>query len=344
MTSLNGAAMTASFSTAAVERRSQLDYWREVVCATFVRLGVERIGAERARRPAGFRGEVTAQDVGGLQVATVVSEPHAVFRSPTMIRRSPEDDVMVNLAVRGPACVAQGGREAVLRPGDFTVHDSARPCRIACPEPFTLVVLKMPRDLFAACCPLPPGATATAIPGDRGAGALFASVLRGLPARVGGVPAGAAEQAGIDVLELLGAVLSDLAGGAGRAAVPRRAQLLRARRFITSNLSDPDLSPAAVAEALGLSVRYLYLIFHEQSTSPFRWILDRRLERAAALLADPGQAGRSITGVAFGVGFKDSSHFSRAFKDRYGVGPRDYRRRLGNGAPSNRGACSAAGG
>src|SRR5215831_2795180 len=185
--------MTVTFSTAAVDTRSQLDYWREVVCATFVCLGVERIGAERARRPAGFRGEVTAQDVGGVQVATVVSEPHAVFRSSAMIRRSPEDDVMVNLAVRGPACVAQGGREAILRPGDFTVHDSARPCRIACPEPFTLVVLKVPRDLFAAYCPLPPGATATAIPGDRGAGALFASVLRGLPAR-GGVPAGAAEQ------------------------------------------------------------------------------------------------------------------------------------------------------
>jgi AraC-like DNA-binding protein len=325
--------MTVTFSTAAVDQRSQLDYWREVVCATFVRLGVERMGAARARRPAGFRGEVTAQGAGCVQVATVVSEPHAVFRSPAMIRRSPEDDVMVNLAVRGPACVAQGGREAILRPGDFTVHDSARPCRIACPEPFTLVVLKAPRDRFLAHCALPGGATATAIPGDRGAGALFASVLRGLPARVSGGAAGAAEQAGTDVLELLGAVLSDPAGGAGRAAVPRRAQLLRARRFITSNLSDPDLSPTTVAQALGLSARYLYLIFHEQSTSPFRWILDRRLERAAALLADPGRAGLSITGIAFGVGFKDSSHFSRAFKDRYGVGPRDYRRDQGKSAP-----------
>ena len=319
--------MTLSFSTATVDQRSQLSYWREVVCATFVRLGVERIGDERARRPAaGFRGEVTAQGVGSMQVATVVSEPHAVFRSAAMIRRSPEDEFMVNLAIRGSALVAQGGREAVLRPGDFAVHDSARPCRIACARPFMLLVLKVPRDLFASHCQLPAGATATAIRGDRGAGALFASVLRGLPARTRGEPPGAAGQAGINVLELLATVLSDLAGGGRPVAVPREAQLLRARRFITDHLGDPDLSPATVAAALGLSVRYLDLIFAEERTSPFRWMQERRLDRAAGLLADPGQQSRTITGIAFGVGFKDSSHFSRAFKDRYGVGPRDYRR------------------
>jgi AraC-like DNA-binding protein len=288
--------------------------------------------AERAPHAAGFRAGVTVQGLGSLQLATVTSEPHAVFRSAAMIRRSPEDgEFMINLGLRGPVRVAQDGREAILRPGDFAVHDSARPCRIACDRPFTLMVLKVPRDLFASHCGLLPGATATAISGERGAGALFSSVLRGLPGRTRGDSPEAAGQAGINVLELLATVLSDLAGGARAAAVPREAQLLRARRFITEHLGDPDLSPATVAEALGLSVRYLHLIFAEQYTSPFRWTQERRLDRAAGLLADPGQAGRSITGIAFEVGFKDSSHFSRAFKDRYGIGPRDYRRY--HGAP-----------
>jgi AraC-like DNA-binding protein len=314
--------MTVSFSTATVDRRSQLSYWREVVCATFVRLGVERTGEPAA----GFRAGVTVQGLGGLRLATIDSQPHAVFRSPAMIRRSPEDDFMVNLAIRGSALVTQDGREAVLCPGDFAVHDSARPCRIACPRPFTLLVLKVPRDLFASHCRLPTGATATAISGDRGAGALFASLLRGLPARTLGEPPGAAGQAGIDVLELLATVLSDPAGGGRPAAVPREAQLLRARRFITDHLGDPDLSPATMAGALGLSVRYLHLLFAEERTSPSRWMQERRLERAAGLLADQQQAGRTITEIAFAVGFSGSAHFSRAFKDRYGVGPRDYRR------------------
>ena len=312
--------MTVSFSTATVDQRSQLSYWREVVCATFVQLGVERL-----QRPAvGFRGEVTAQSLGGLRVATVVSEPHAVFRSAEMIRWSPEDDFLVNLAIRGRAVVAQDGREAVLRPGDFTVYDSARPYRIHCPDPFRLLVLKIPRGLFASHCQLPPGATAAAVQGDRGVGALFSSLLRSLPAHTPGLPPEVVGQVGVNVLELLGTVLSDLASDV-RPALPREAQLLRARRYITDHLSDPGLSPATVAEALGLSVRYLHLLFQTESTSPFRWILERRLELAARLLADPRQASRSITNIAFAVGFKDASHFTRVFKHRYAVGPRDYR-------------------
>jgi AraC-like DNA-binding protein len=320
--------MTVRFSTATVEPRSQLSYWREVVCATFVGLDVEPL-----RQPAaGFRAEVTAHGLGGMRVATVTSQPHAVVRSPAMIRSSPDDDIFVNLAVRGTALTAQDGREAMLRPGDFTYYDSARPCRIACPGPFRLVVLKIPRDLFTLHCKPPPGATATAIRGDRGVGSLFSSLLRDVPARTSGLADGVAEQVGVSVLDLLTTALSEHATGV-RPALPREAQLLRARRFITDHLSDPALSPSVVADALGMSVRYLHALFQADSTSPFRWILERRLEVAARLLADPRQAGRTVSSIAFGVGFKDTSHFSRAFKDRYGVGPRGYRHRGLDGLP-----------
>src|ERR1700683_1624620 len=219
------AAMTVSFSTATVDQQSQLSYWREVVCATFVWLDVER-----PQRPAlGFRAEVTAQNLGRLRVATVVSEPHAVVRSPTMIRRSPDNDFFINVAISGRAVVTQDGREAILRPGDFTVYDSARPCRIACPDPFRLLVLKIPRDMFASHCQLQSKATAIAVQGDRGAGGLFSSLVRCLPAYTQDLPAEVVGQVGINVLDLLATALSDICGGF-RPALPRAAQLLRARR------------------------------------------------------------------------------------------------------------------
>ena len=58
--------MAVRFSTAEVGRRSQLDYWREVVCATFFALDVERSGPSRT----GFRGEITAQSLDRLRIAT----------------------------------------------------------------------------------------------------------------------------------------------------------------------------------------------------------------------------------------------------------------------------------
>lgn len=90
-------------------------------------------------------------------------------------------------------------------------------------------------------------------------------------------------------------------------------------------VADQDLSPTGVAQAPRVSVRYLYLLFQAEGTSPARWILERRLEQASRLLADSRRADWTITDIAFSVGFKDASHFTRAFKNTHGCCPREYR-------------------
>jgi AraC-like DNA-binding protein len=56
--------------------------------------------------------------------------------------------------------------------------------------------------------------------------------------------------------------------------------------------------------------------------TPGRWLLNRRLEYATELLRS---AGKSVTQIAFESGFEDVSHFSRAFKGRYGQSPSQFR-------------------
>lgn len=311
--------MTLNFSTAPLDSRAQLDYWREVVCTTFVEYEMDV-----PRHPsAGFRGQVTAQTVGGMGVARVVSDPHTVFRSPTLIRRSGEDDLLVNLAVQGRVTVAQRGREALLRPGDFTVYDSALPCRIACLDPFELIVLKVPRPLFDAHVPLAQDTMATPVPGDRGVGALVAPFLHSLTVHARALLPDTSARIGTTLLELLATALSDRSAAGGRLKAPGVVHRDRARRYILDHIADPDLSPAVIAQALGISARYLHAIFQADDTSPSRWILRQRIHMAARLLAAPG---RSVTDIAYAVGFKDASHFTRAFKSHHGVSPREYRR------------------
>jgi len=313
--------MTVSYSTASVEDAAQLDYWRDIVCATFVQLELE----PPPQRSGRFRGHVTAQDLDCVQIATVTADPHAVVRTPAAIRRAREDDFFVNLTVRGSLALTQDGREALLRPGDFTVYDSARPCRITGLGRFELIVVKVGRQAFQAHCALPKDATATVVRGDGGAGALLGPFLRALTAHAAGLPPEVVPRVGANVLELLGTALAERAGPGPRHAAPLPAQLQRARRYILNHLAEPGLSPASVAAALGVSVRYLHGMFHAEGTSPLRWAQEQRLGQAARLLADPGQAGRSITDIAFSVGFTDTSHFTRSFKRRYGTGPRAYR-------------------
>ena len=56
------------------------------------------------------------------------------------------------------------------------------------------------------------------------------------------------------------------------------------------------------------------------------YLRTRRLERCRLDLTSPMFASLSISEICFRWGFNGSAHFSRAFKDRYGVSPRDYRK------------------
>ena len=56
-------------------------------------------------------------------------------------------------------------------------------------------------------------------------------------------------------------------------------------------------------------------------TSPYRYLLMRRLDFARKLLAQ----GRSLVGVALEAGFADQAHFSRMFKATFGITPARYR-------------------
>jgi len=57
-------------------------------------------------------------------------------------------------------------------------------------------------------------------------------------------------------------------------------------------------------------------------TSPGRWLVGRRLSHAMSLLQ---HTQLSITQISFECGFEDLSHFSRAFKDKFGRNPSAYR-------------------
>lgn len=98
------------------------------------------------------------------------------------------------------------------------------------------------------------------------------------------------------------------------------------REYIDANLSDPLLSPATIAAAHFISTRHLHNVFHESGTTVASWIRSQRLEGARRDLRDPLHAGKSVGAVAAHWGFLDAAHFSRTFRDAFGVPPSDWRR------------------
>ena len=59
--------------------------------------------------------------------------------------------------------------------------------------------------------------------------------------------------------------------------------------------------------------------------SPINYLIERRIREASKLLRS---TDRSITDIAFDVGFSDSNYFSRQFRKAVGLSPRQYRSQL----------------
>ena len=107
----------------------------------------------------------------------------------------------------------------------------------------------------------------------------------------------------------------------------RNLALIRIKDFVERNLGDFDLDPTAVAAALKFFSRYINQLLETEGTSLSRYIWRRRLEMAASDLENNGLDSLSISTIALNNGFNDLSHFNKAFRERFGELPRNYRRK-----------------
>jgi acetamidase/formamidase/AraC-like DNA-binding protein len=103
------------------------------------------------------------------------------------------------------------------------------------------------------------------------------------------------------------------------------ALLRRICQTIERTLDDPDLTPARVAQAEGISERYLQKLFESTGDNFTHYLRERRLQRAYADLSSPAEAHHSVSEIAFRYGFNDAAHFSRAFRERFGMPPSIFR-------------------
>jgi AraC-like DNA-binding protein len=108
----------------------------------------------------------------------------------------------------------------------------------------------------------------------------------------------------------------------GARAAARALMLNQVRRYVEANLHQQELSPSGVVEALQLRRATLYRGFeHEGGLGAY--IRNRRLREAAADLVKYPQL--QVIDIAYGLGFKSASDFTRAFRRAYGMSPQDMR-------------------
>jgi AraC-like DNA-binding protein len=307
-------------STDAVPLSHRRPYWRDLVCNTFVDLACE------IDRPETFHGRIEKWQGASLAYSTVKANAHHVSRDRERIARSTDDHFLLSLQISGTGLLGQDGRHAILHPGDFAIYDVTRPYRLLFDDEFEQLVMQIPRAQIARRLFDAENLTAVSVDGQQGAGRLASTLIAQTASQLAALDARSLEQAQSCVLDLAANALAASTGQ--RSEIVSESQELTVRRilhYIDERLGDPALTCELVARENGISERYLRKLFQNKGHGVAEWIWSRRLEKAREDLRNPRLAHRSITSVAYDWGFKDTGHFSRAFKTRFGETPREAR-------------------
>ncbi|MFE9445143.1 AraC family transcriptional regulator [Streptomyces sp. NPDC006602] len=235
----------------------------------------------------------------------------------------------LGLQVRGSAAVFHQGTKVLLEAGDLVFCDPVRLRFLPLGDGCQWMVFRMPlRHLGVSESDLRRLA-GVPVRGGEGVGAMVSIFLSALAAgaefhgsRIGDrLTRSALDLVTVLVMELLAKESGPEASDGSRVGSET---LTRIKEFIEANLTDPDLSPQSIALAHHVSVRYLHKLFQNDGTTVSQWMRQRRLNLSRQELSRTGNQRLTVAAVARRSGFTSPSHFSRVFRDAYGMSPSEW--------------------
>ena len=289
------------------------------------------------RDPARFHGSLDIRTLGEVGLSRLRTEPVQYERQRHHIATADEEQYLITIPLRAPVEFRQMDREVRCDPGGFLLERGDEPYRFSYGSANDLCVLKVAKSVLAEKLRDPDRFCALVFDGRCGLGGLFTGMVQQVEQIA---PDLAGPVLGRHLIELLALSLdhstdagvgSAAGSGAGSGAVSavRAAHLRRAKDVVRRSLSHPDLSPGRVADACGISKRYLHELFAAENATVAQHIREQRLIAARDLLQmpDPGP----LSDVAYRFGFSDQAQFSRLFKAMFGQTPSGFRAVQGRG-------------
>lgn len=300
------------FNTFDVAPEQRRRYWNDLAERRFA-------GSQVDASYADFSGQMWSWNMGQLGMLRPRTNPCRVTRTPLL---GQEPRLILHLQCRGNGEYSQAGASARLAPGDAVLCSADDPYVIDLSRHETMVA-EFPRHLLAdRVCGLD-DKLVTRLTGTSPSLRILHDFLLSLWQQ------GYREEHHLGWEDEVGSVFSDLLAMALRGAdfenakrtEPALAQ--RVRAIVDARLQDPQFTSSAIAQDCDISVRAVQMVFAALGTTPSAYIQERRLVRAAEKLVSYPEA--TITQIAFDHGFNDSAYFTRCFRRRNGVTPREFR-------------------
>lgn len=303
------------------------DQWHASVLGSFCAMDIHYDRSED------FRGELLDTTLNRLHMARIGSSGVDVQRQRHHIGHNDQAHYLVKFQLTGTGLVEQRGHRALLNPGDFVLCSSIEPYRLRFDAQYQQAVIAIPQPLMLEMYRSVDDILGVRMGYESATNSLLSQFVSSVMSRVDQLDPHIIARLEANILDLL---VTSLHGSnpstmqtpnIGRSS---SGHLASVKRLIALNLTNSGLTTDFIAEAEGISKRYLHLLFKSEETSLSRYIQRQRLEACRSALTDPSSNQLSTTDIALQWGFSDVSHFCRCFKAAYGVTPRQYKLKAQN--------------
>jgi AraC family transcriptional regulator, positive regulator of tynA and feaB len=309
-----------SFSTASLPVHRRLEYWNDL------NGNAPSPTVTDATQLSNFCPSLSRTSVDYLWLGVVCSSPAVVHHAHEHVARTREALFFLHIQLQGSSRHQQDGRVAELQMGDFTLLDSTRPYQMTFDAANEVLVLGIADAMLRRHLACPERLAAIRMSGQESLNSLLSDFALGLWRRSEGLELGSAgDNLANALLSLTAAAYAGVEDTAPVGSAHLEALRLSIIHHIEKHLCDCDLSPNSIAAMLKRSARYVHAIFTRGDETVSRYILRRRLEECARVLASRPHRARSVSAIAFDYGFSSCTNFGKVFREHYGVTPTEYR-------------------
>jgi AraC-like DNA-binding protein len=284
-------------------------------------MGLPAISPEMAvPETADYHERLTWQGLDDMLVVSRVSGVHSVHFSRPSLDGGWAKFMLVCQVTAGSIRITDTHNDVVIGPGMICVRDFGDAWRYSSDEETTARFLLFPKQALSEVSferLTPFVAVGSSSPEAR----LLVAQLDVLGDTAGTLTSKAAKRARNSTLHLIRGILDAELSAEVRSSHIRS----RAERYIDRHLRDQSLDPNTIAKDLGVSLRTLHRAFAESDESVMAYVRRRRLDHARIEMTTQ-DSSVTITYLAARWQFADAAHFSRAFRQRFGLTPTQYRK------------------
>jgi AraC-like DNA-binding protein len=273
-----------------------------------------------------FGAELSIGRLGPVKLAKLYVDRCSIERTTRHLAESPRLYSFL-LQASGSSVFYHYGREAQLSEGDFVLCDTGMPHHFTTFNPSVTIMVRVTPELLEEYLPSPERFCGLHLGRAVGVTNTAAAMVRALSEQAS---FGTRDYEARIARHLLDMISISYTMGfethpVSAASHRRHNDIIR---YIEDHLHDPALTADSVASGVHLSPRHLRTIFAGSGEKMSAYILRRRLEECARRMRDPAWSGQTLMKIAFSRGFNSAAHFTRSFRNHFGVSPREYRRNL----------------